>query len=146
LECYRVAAFLAATPPPPPPPGGSKERGVGKGAKGVEVGVGEVVVAREFVRVGARAGEVALRIGLARAAGGGGGGGGIDEETKEMGKAVVLECRGVGVGGTLQAIGRMIEACLSDEILKSKYVPPPFPLPPSPPPHTQTLTLPPTTD
>jgi hypothetical protein len=114
LECYRVAAFLAGGAATPP---------VEKGAK--EVGVGELVVAREFVRVGARAGEVALRIGLARAAASAGGG--LDEETKEMGKAVVLECRGVGVGGTLQAIGRMIEACLSDEILKSKYVPPPFP-------------------
>jgi len=112
LECYRVAAFLAAA--------------AGDG----------VVVAGEFVRVSARAGEVALRIGLARGGGDrgmgmdvdghslnlGGEGNGLDEETKKMGKEVVLECR--GMGGTLEALGQVIEACLSDEILKSKYVPP----------------------
>jgi hypothetical protein len=86
------------------------------------------VVAQEFVRVAARAGEVALRIGLARAAGAGE----IDAETREMGEAVALECGAVGVGGTLQAIGRIIEGCLSDEIIKSKYVPPPLPFPLSP--------------
>ena len=93
------------------------------------------MVAGEFVRVSARAGEVALRIGLERARGrvrGGGeegmdvdgesesGGGGLDEETRKMGKEVALECR--GMGGTLEAIGQVIEACLSDEIIKSKYV------------------------
>jgi hypothetical protein len=91
------------------------------------------VVAGAFVRVSARAGEVALRIGLERARGrvrGGegmdvdgeseSGGGGLDEETRKMGKEVALECR--GMGGTLEAIGQVIEACLSDEIIKSKYV------------------------
>jgi hypothetical protein len=43
-----------------------------------------------------------------------------------MGKEVVLECR--GMGGTLEALGQVIEACLSDEILKSKYVSPSLPL------------------
>ncbi|KIM82134.1 hypothetical protein PILCRDRAFT_469683 [Piloderma croceum F 1598] len=106
LECYRVAAFLARGAATLPAGGGEGE--------GARDGGEEVVVAGEFVRVCARAGEVALKIGLARAEGG------IDEETKEMGKAVALECRGVGVDTTLQAIGRIIEACLSDEILKSK--------------------------
>jgi hypothetical protein len=86
-------------------------------------------VGREFVRVSARAGEVGLRIGLARAGGGdasGGGGAGLDGETREMGREVVLECR--GMGGTLEAIGQVIEACSSDELIKARCAPSPDPL------------------
>ena len=49
----------------------------------------------EFVRVGSRAGEIGLTILLARA----GGVAWLDGETREMGREVVLECR--GMGGTL---------------------------------------------
>ena len=94
-------------------------------------------MAGAFVRVAARAGEVALSVGLARGGGGvreGGGDGmgmlvdgdgavagtGLDEYTKTMGREVARECQ--GMGGTLEAVGQVIEACLSDEILKSKYV------------------------
>jgi hypothetical protein len=88
-DCYRVAAYLA------------------RGEKGE-------VVAGKFVGVAARAGEVMLRIGVARKDGEGG----LDEETKRIGADVARECR--GMGGTLEAIGQVIEACLADEILKSK--------------------------
>jgi hypothetical protein len=97
---------------------------------GGEKGMGAEVVAGLFVRVSARAGEVALRIGKVRVDSdgveGGEGGGVLDEETISMGKEVADECR--LMGGTLQAVGEMIEACLSDEIIKSKYVPFPSPL------------------
>ena len=90
-------------------------------------------MAGAFVRVAARAGEVALSVGLARGGGSGGDGmgmlvdgdgavaeTGLDEYTKTMGRQVARECQ--GMGGTLEAVGQVIEACLSDEILKSKYV------------------------
>ena len=90
----------------------------GGGEKGKE---GDVV-AGLFVRVSARAGEVALRIGKVCVDGVEEGGEGVlDEEMISMGKEVADECR--LMGGTLQAVGEMIKACLNDEIIKSKYVP-----------------------
>lgn len=115
----------------------------------------EAVVAGRFVSVSARAGEVALRIGLARSrpasvasaspspavvVGGGGTAMDVDldvdgekeeldPELCKMGREVADECR--GMGGTLEAVGRVIEACLSDSILTSKYVSPSPPSLPS---------------
>lgn len=95
------------------------------------------MVAGEYVRVAARAGEVALMIGEARGGSSSGvakgkgkaieeyredeGGAGLDAETSTLGRAAAAECW--GMGGTLEAVGKVIEACLSDEILKSKCVP-----------------------
>lgn len=95
LQCYQLASFLAAET---------------KGA-----------IAGEFVRVSARVGEVGLRIGLTRVRGGGAEeGGGLDEELRAMGEDVVEECK--GMGSTLEACGKVIEACLmsQNEIIKSK--------------------------
>lgn len=45
-----------------------------------------------------------------------------DEELlQELGAQVTKACR--GMGGTLEACGKVIEACLSGEILKAKYAP-----------------------
>ena len=75
-------------------------------------------MAGEFVRVSARVGEVGLRIGLART-----NGSELSKELIRMGEDVIEECR--GMGATLEACGKVIEACLtSNEILKSKYVRP----------------------
>jgi hypothetical protein len=65
-----------------------------------------------FVCVAARAGEVAIAIGLrAREAE-------LDDETIAKGSEVAKSCR--GMGSTLEAIGRIIESCLSKEIIKAK--------------------------
>jgi hypothetical protein len=72
-----------------------------------------------WVNVSARAGELWLRIGIASM---------IEDEiewTKEMQvlrKEVVTiarECE--GLGGTLQAVGAVLTACLSKEFLVAKY-------------------------
>ncbi|THH27936.1 hypothetical protein EUX98_g6250 [Antrodiella citrinella] len=68
-----------------------------------------------FVNVSARAGRVLLHLGWKRNADDDDEGEGVDEE--EM-KEVVRLCR--GLGGTLEAVGRVVEACLSTEIMKSK--------------------------
>jgi hypothetical protein len=93
VKCHRVAALLASA---------SLSQ------------TGEIV-GGDCVRISARAGEVGLRIGLARA-GGAGGGAGLDGETKKMGR---LYLSVGGWVGTLEAIGR--SSNLSDEIIKSKY-------------------------
>lgn len=90
-------------------------------------------MAASFVRVSARAGEVALRIGLNRELTAGrhprsdvlaldvnDSDGEIDQETREIGMVQVRDC--FGMGGTLESIGQVIESCLSTEILKAKYV------------------------
>ncbi|KAJ3789960.1 hypothetical protein GGU10DRAFT_303991 [Lentinula aff. detonsa] len=77
----------------------------------------------DFVRISARAGRACLKIGLIR-----------EKECsmkerveaqkqktpkrKTRGKNVAEACR--GMGGTMWSVGRVIEACLTDEILKSK--------------------------
>ena len=69
--------------------------------------------------VSARAGEVAMRLGMRR--GNDGVAGGTEdcpEETDSMAEGVAKACR--GMGGTLRAVGQVIEACLSKEILKAK--------------------------
>ncbi|TBU25863.1 hypothetical protein BD311DRAFT_867198 [Dichomitus squalens] len=91
--------------------------------------------AGSFVHVAARAGEIALRVGVQRrrAALGDEWREGLsaadddwpgdlddddDEELEARGMEVVKACR--GMGGTLEAIGQVVEACLTPEILKSK--------------------------
>lgn len=92
LECYRVAAHVAE--------GGS------------------------FVQVAAQAGEVCLRIGLTSGQGEWPEGLDVAVEVRpvdeEEGMQIAQACS--EMGGTLQAIGQMIKACLSPEILKFKYV------------------------
>jgi len=73
-----------------------------------------IAVAR-FVRVAAQAGELGLRIGIAREKGAE-----VDKDTRRWGDEVVKECR--MLGGTLEAVGRVLEACLTDEIVAAKYV------------------------
>jgi hypothetical protein len=72
-----------------------------------------------WVNVSASAGELWLRIGLASM---------IDDEiewAKEMeilrveGVNIVKDCE--GLGGTLQAVGAVLTACLSKEFLVAKY-------------------------
>ncbi|KAL6307835.1 hypothetical protein BKA93DRAFT_727071 [Sparassis latifolia] len=92
LQCYRAAAHHA-------------ERG-------------------SFVEIAARAGEVALQIGLRRGmrtASDELEDGDEDGDTmleREMGMDVARACR--GMGGALEAVGRILEACLTSEILRSK--------------------------
>ncbi|KAG7100224.1 hypothetical protein E1B28_001999 [Marasmius oreades] len=103
MQCYQVAAHVA------------EERG------------------DDFVRLSARAGLVAFRIGIFRTRQMMGqpdsdamqvdveDGDDDDcswEEVERMGLEVVESCK--GMGGTLSSIGRVIEACLTDEILKAK--------------------------
>ncbi|KAH9942974.1 hypothetical protein B0H21DRAFT_749241 [Amylocystis lapponica] len=93
LQCYRAAAHLAE-------PG-------------------------SFVNIAARAGEVVLKIGLKE--------GELhndkddcrseeldedEDEDQKDGLLIVKACR--GMGGTLEALGQVIEACLTPEILKAK--------------------------
>ncbi|KAI0321192.1 hypothetical protein OF83DRAFT_1161926 [Amylostereum chailletii] len=100
MQCYRVAAHLAS--------GGGGEGGVLKGADG-KLGSARTGTDWEFVGAAARAGEVLLRIGL---------GEDVGAELEETGREAVEGCR--GMGGTLEAMGHVLEACLSPEILKSK--------------------------
>jgi hypothetical protein len=92
LDCYRVSATLA------------HEQG------------------DRYIRIAARAGEVALRIGMFREANT------VDEREWEdivhMGKDVADAS--IGLGGTLESVGRIISAGLTTEILKAKYVLLPF--------------------
>ena len=105
LEYYRVAAHLAA-----------KEERSGHTTLGGENGkVHAGVAVGRFVRVAAQAGEVGLRIGMAR---GYTGGQIVDDNFKKWGSDVAKECR--TLGGTLEAVGRVIEACLTEEIVLSK--------------------------
>ncbi|OCB90971.1 hypothetical protein A7U60_g1779 [Sanghuangporus baumii] len=64
-----------------------------------------------FVNVSARAGGLALRIAN-------GEGSRTDLEWEEEVKSIVDACR--GMGGTLEAIGHILQACLSNEILTAK--------------------------
>ena len=93
--------------------------------------------AGSFAHVAARAGEIALRVGVQRrrVAMGDKWREGLsvadddwpddldddDEELEAQGSEVIKTCR--GMGGTLEAIGQVLEACFTPEILKSKYVP-----------------------
>ena len=90
LDCYRVAAGVA-------------EEG-------------------SFVRVAAQAGEICLRIGLTSGQGDWPKGMDVKMDVqpvgREEGMLVARACR--GMGETLEAIGQIIEACLSPEILKFK--------------------------
>lgn len=42
------------------------------------------------------------------------------KDIQKLAEGVAAECR--GMGGTMWSVGRVIEACLTDEILKSKFV------------------------
>ncbi|KAF8515678.1 hypothetical protein BU17DRAFT_76792 [Hysterangium stoloniferum] len=103
LKCYRVAAHLA----------GKEERGGCKRTGGDDVHAG-VAIAR-FVSVAAQAGEVSMRLGIARRECNGEA---IDDRFKRWGSEVAKECR--ALGGTLEAVGRVLEACLSEEIVLAK--------------------------
>lgn len=74
-----------------------------------------------WANISARAGELWLRIGLANM---------IEDETewteemevlRKEGVNIVKECE--GLGGTLQAVGAVLTACLSKEFLVAKYAP-----------------------
>jgi hypothetical protein len=66
----------------------------------------------EFIKVAARAGEVALRLGLESEKGV------VGDDLRAFGSEVVKECK--GMGATLEAVGKVIEACLVGEIIKAK--------------------------
>ncbi|KAF8589090.1 hypothetical protein K439DRAFT_1333586 [Ramaria rubella] len=89
LECYRVAAHLAG-----------KEEHDGRS---------------KFVRVAAQAGEVGLRIGMARTQRNDQT---VNDKFRKWGRDVAKECR--ALGGTLEAVGRVLEACLTEEIVLAK--------------------------
>ncbi|TDL19376.1 hypothetical protein BD410DRAFT_752259 [Rickenella mellea] len=74
-----------------------------------------------FEEGAARAGEVALRIGLRGTSGGEGGGKGggrARERWEETAREVVDGCK--GMGATLEAIAHVLSACVSSEILSAK--------------------------
>ena len=105
LEYYRVAAHLAA-----------KDERSGRTTVGGENGTVHAGVAvGRFVRVAAQAGEVGLRIGMVREHMGEQV---VDDRFKKWGSDVAKECR--TLGGTLEAVGRVIEACLTEEIVLAK--------------------------
>lgn len=68
-----------------------------------------------FVKVAARAGEAGLTIGLNAGRSGG---------SRDMGPLdvsdVIKECR--AFKGTLESVGRLLEATMSDEIVRAKWV------------------------
>jgi hypothetical protein len=81
-----------------------------------------------WVNASARAGEMWLRIGLIRQRARNQG---DNEDSARLaqeeigalaaeGEAVARQCE--GLGGTLRAIGEVLKACFSNEVLKSKYV------------------------
>src|SRR5258705_9486016 len=80
----------------------------------------------EFVCAAALAGGAALWIGLGKSDDEGksegidkGSGLGLSEEVVSRAQEAAKACQG---GGTLEAMGQILEACLSTEILKSKYL------------------------
>ncbi|KDQ51183.1 hypothetical protein JAAARDRAFT_41451 [Jaapia argillacea MUCL 33604] len=111
LECYRVAAFLAENSGDGEVEGAARagEVGLRIGMKMVERGRG-VKVGKEKVKSRAK-GKGKEKEGDAQV-------GGEGEELNILGEVVVSACP--GGGGTLQAIGHVLEACLSAEILKAK--------------------------
>ncbi|KAL0952180.1 hypothetical protein HGRIS_008793 [Hohenbuehelia grisea] len=73
----------------------------------------------DFVGASARAGLVSLRIGMRAQEGEEAGDKGSGwAEINFMGRRVVEECR--GMGGVLEAIAQVVEACLTSEIIKAK--------------------------
>ena len=70
-----------------------------------------------FVALSAQAGELILRVGLSEARAD------ADEPpvSKKEAIAVVKACR--GTGGALEPVAHVLEALVSPEILKAKYVP-----------------------
>jgi len=81
----------------------------------------------DFVYAAALTGQVALRIGLWRSNGpvdleamDEESGLGLSKDIISSAQEAVNTCH--GMGGTLEAMGHILEACLSTEILKSKYV------------------------
>lgn len=103
LKCYQVAAYL------------SRRRTLKDQDQENDDGCED-----RWVNVSARAGELWLRVGLANEL--------ADESARERemellrkgGMDVVNECE--GLGGTLQAVGAVLGACLSKEFLVAKYV------------------------
>ncbi|KZT02078.1 uncharacterized protein LAESUDRAFT_662657 [Laetiporus sulphureus 93-53] len=75
----------------------------------------QVAESGSFVQHAARAGEAAMQIGLQHSRGDVDGGSCLDSQA---GLRIAKICR--GAGGILEAIGRVIEACLTTEILKAK--------------------------
>ena len=71
-----------------------------------------------FVQVAAQAGEACLRIGLTSVEGEGPEHPDVLPVSEEEGMRIARACR--GMGGTLEAVGQVIDACISPEILKSK--------------------------
>lgn len=79
---------------------------------------------QEHIRVGARAGEIAIRLGMLRDPNAMD----VDESKEEeqqiiaLGKDVVEAA--MGLGGTMRSVGKIVEACLiKGEILSAKYDP-----------------------
>jgi hypothetical protein len=91
LQCYRVAVHVASDP------------------------ATQGTLELEFVRIAARAGEVALWIGTEGVCGKEAC---SAEEIERRGREVIKDCK--TMGGTLESVGHILEACLSKEILKSK--------------------------
>ena len=69
----------------------------------------------ELIWICAKAGEVALRLGLAAKAGQA-----PDFDLLALGNEIVEECRDGRNGTIVQCIGKLLEACLSREIVKAK--------------------------
>jgi hypothetical protein len=129
LKCYRVAAYLSqerdalattgsATTPSPQSKADSNSRTPPTQEPDTE----HDGCADRWVHVSARAGALWLRVGLA------------GEDPDEAGYAramtalrregadVVRAC--AGLGGTLAAVGAVLDACLATEFLAAKYVSP----------------------
>ena len=67
-----------------------------------------------FIALSAQAGEIVLRAGLAAVEGAEGCG----EVDSKVAMGVAKACR--GMGGTLEAVGQVVEALISPEIIKAK--------------------------
>lgn len=112
VQCYRVCAWIAS--------GRKEAHDAGKKTT--------PVMKDQFLYIAARACDIGLRLGMLR--------GGrsfaqnadeedveedmTEEEVRRLASSVAKECR--GMGSMLESVGQVIEACLSTEIVKAKYV------------------------
>ncbi|KIJ38993.1 hypothetical protein M422DRAFT_258145 [Sphaerobolus stellatus SS14] len=107
LDCYALAVHLAS----------QQEHPTNMSSKPTnDDTVHAGIATARFIRVAAQAGEVGLRLGMIRE--GDRGSGVLGGELRAWGGEVARECR--ELGGTLEAVGRVLEACLTDEILAAK--------------------------
>lgn len=105
MRCYEVAAWLSC-------PSHLRSSSSSLGHKEEERGEED-----EWIYVSARASGAVLQVGLLRASHPSKA---EAERVEENAKEVAKLCK--GIGGTLEAVGKVLEACICKEILGAKYV------------------------